>query len=263
MTRLRVFVKVVGVVAATALAVSVPLVVRLVTLNSVLPVARIGSRASWLWSRALCAILRIRVRTHGEPRGEPFVVAANHVSYLDILVLGSLYPGQFVAKREIRGWPVFGWVSRAAGTLFVDRDNPRDAVRAVRQVEHLLAARIPVTLFPEGGTSPGLTIRPFQPMLLQPAASTGVPCFAASLSYETPGSADPPAGLICWHDGSNFVKHFKRLMALDRIEASVSFSRTAVRSRDRKELARKLWEDAHDSFIPLRHEPAAPRECAP
>ena len=262
MVKIRVFLRASGVIFATMLAVSVPLVVRIVTLNARGPVARIGSLASWLWSRSLCRILGIEVLASGRPEGDPFVVAANHVSYIDILVLGSLYRSQFVAKDEIRGWPVFGWVSRAAGTLYVNRDNPRDAVRVIRSIRHHLANGVAITLFPEGGTSAGEEVRPFLPTLLEPAAGAGVPCYAASLSYETPDSHVAPGDTICWHDGSNFVKHFLGIMHVKKIEARVSFSERPVRSSDRKELAQKLWEDARDSFVPIRGE-AVSRRCAP
>jgi 1-acyl-sn-glycerol-3-phosphate acyltransferase len=260
--KIRVFLKASGVIFATLLAVSVPLLVRMVTLNARGPVARIGSLASWLWSRSLCRILGIEVFATGRPEGDPFVVAANHISYVDILVLGSLYRSQFVAKEEIRGWPVFGWISRAAGTLFVNRRNPRDAVRVIRSIRAHLADGVSITLFPEGGTSPGDEVRPFLPTLLEPAAGAGVPCYAASLSYETPDSRVAPGETICWHDGSNFVKHFLGIMHVKRIEARVSFSEQPVRSSDRKELARKLWEDARGSFVPIRREVDS-RRCAP
>jgi 1-acyl-sn-glycerol-3-phosphate acyltransferase len=259
--KVRVFLRATGVVVATLVAVCVPLVVRLVTFNSSRPVARVGSVASWLWSRSLCRILGIRVVANGRPEGDPFVVAANHVSYIDILVLGSLYPSQFVAKREIRTWPAFGWISRAAGTLFVNRDNPRDAVRVIRAIRSHLASGIPITLFPEGGTSSGEEIRPFLPTLLEPAASAEVPCYAASLSYETSDAEVAPGETICWHDGSNFVKHFLGIMRVRKIEARVSFSGQPVRSSDRKELAQRLWEDARGSFVPIRRAPLT-RRCA-
>jgi 1-acyl-sn-glycerol-3-phosphate acyltransferase len=258
----RVVLKTIGVVAATLLAVSVPLVARALTLNSPRVVARVGSLASWLWSRWLCTVLRIEVSPTGRPAGGVCVVAANHISYLDIVVLGSLYRTQFVAKSEIRSWPLFGWISRAAGTLFVDRASPRDAVRAIRRIEGYLAAGVPVTLFPEGGTSPGASVRPFLPTLLEPAAAARVPCYAASVSYETPGEPAPPSRTICWHDGSNFAKHMLRVMALDRIEVRVRFSSAPVLCENRKELARRLWEDVQGSFVPIRQEPF-PRRCAP
>lgn len=263
MSSVRVFVKATAVVVMTLVAVSVPLLTRLVTLNAVRPVARVGSVASWMWARWLCAILGIEVRATGRPEGKPFVVASNHVSYLDIVVLGSLYPSQFVAKDEIRGWPLFGWISRAAGTLFVDRDNPRDAVRVIRSIRVLLAQGTPVTIFPEGRTSDGEDVAPFLPSLLEPAARHRVPCFGASVSYDTPESEMAPARTICWSDGSNFVKHFMRVLTLRRIEARVNFSQEAVQSSDRKELAQRLWQHSRGTFVPIRQEPLAPPQCAP
>ena len=263
MSGVRVFFKTTAAVVMTLVAVSIPLLTRMVTLNAARPVSRVGSLASWMWSRWLCAIIGIEVLATGRPEGKPFVVASNHVSYLDILVLGSLYPSQFVAKREIRGWPLFGWISRAAGTLFVDRDNRRDAVRVIRHIRALLANGTPVTLFPEAGTSGGKDVRPFLPSLLEPAARNSVPCFAASVSYETPENEMAPSRTICWSDGTNFVKHFLRVMSLGRIEARVNFSEEPVQSSDRKELAQRLWQQSSGTFVPIRQDPLPPQQCAP
>lgn len=182
------------------------------------------------------------------------MVAANHVSYLDILVLGTLQPTHFVAKSEIRGWPMFGWISRAAGTLFVDRDNPRDAVRAIREMREMLADGISITLFPEGGTGSGDAVRPFQAALLEPAARAGIPCFGASISYDTSGFPAPPSETIVWSNGKHFVRHFTRIMEIPRIDVTVNVSDVPVSSADRKELAHKLWEHVHGTFVPVRTE---------
>ena len=144
-------------------------------------------------------------------------------------------------------------IARGAGTLFVDRDQPRDVVRVGSDMRSHLGAGIPLTLFPEGRSSRGIAVLPFLPSLLEPAARAGVPCYAASLSYETPGSADPPAETVCWHDSTvQFVPHILRMMRLARIEATVSFARNPFRSNDRKELAQRLWEDVHRGFVPMR-----------
>jgi 1-acyl-sn-glycerol-3-phosphate acyltransferase len=217
--------------------------------------ARELARISGRWGRALCAILGVERTVEGAiPAGGAFLVACNHLSYLDILVLSSLYPSLFVAKREIASWPLFGWVARGAGTIFVDRERPKDVVRAGRQMTERLAAGVPLTIFPEGRSSGGATILPYLPSLLEPAARAGVPCFAATIGYETPGSAAPPASTVCWHDGSSFPAHFLRLAALPRIVARVSFAAEPIRSTDRKELARTLWESSHRAFEPVRQD---------
>ena len=215
--------------------------------------ARLGARAAGLWGRTMCAILGVERTIEGSvPEGPAFLVASNHVSYLDILLLGSIYPSLFVAKREIASWPLFGWVARGAGTIFVDRDRPKDVIRAGREMAETLGVGVPLTIFPEGRSSAGATILPFMPSLLEPAAQAGIPCFAAAIRYETPGSDAPPASTVCWHDGSSFPGHFLRLTALPRIVARVRFAEAPVRSTDRKVLAKSLWESVHRSFEPIR-----------
>jgi 1-acyl-sn-glycerol-3-phosphate acyltransferase len=173
---------------------------------------------------------------------------------VDILVLASLYPSLFLAKREIASWPLFGWIARGAGTLFVDRDQARDLVRAGREISDRLELGLPVTIFPEGRASRGVEILPFQPSLLEPAARAGIPCWAASISYETPGTVAAPSRTICWHDSESLLVHFPRLVGLRRVIARVRFAPTAVRSDDRKALALALWEQSNASFTPVRQE---------
>jgi 1-acyl-sn-glycerol-3-phosphate acyltransferase len=181
-------------------------------------------------------------------------VASNHVSYIDILVLASLYPSMFLAKREIASWPVFGWIARGAGTVFIDREQAKDVVRAGRELSARLGLGLPVTIFPEGKSSRGVTILPFQPSLLEPAARASVPCWAVSISYETEGSALPPSRTICWHDSESLATHFPRLLGLKRVVARVRFGEPAIVSTDRKALASALWEKSKASFTPIRQQ---------
>ncbi len=252
---LRIAYKLPAVLLATAAFAVVPALARLVAPGRRRAVARIGASACRLWSRTMCAILSIRRDVDGPvPSGGVFLVASNHVSYLDILVLGSLYPSLFLAKREIASWPLFGWIARGAGTLFVDRDQSRDVVRAGREMSDRLELGLPLTIFPEGRSSRGLEILPFQPALLEPAARAGVPCWAASISYETPGSAAAPARTICWHDSESLLTHFPRLVGLRTVIARVRFAEVPVRLHDRKALATALWEKSNATFEPVRQE---------
>jgi 1-acyl-sn-glycerol-3-phosphate acyltransferase len=249
--------------AGVTLAAAVPAtLVRLFTFGAVRPSGWIGARACRVWARALCALLSVRIRVRGAlPRGT-FLVAANHVSYLDIMVLGSLYPSVFVAKLEIASWPLFGWTARGAGTLFVDRERARDVARVGELMRRYLAAGIPLTLFPEGRSSRGDTIHPFLPSLLEPAAREEVPCYAATLHYETPGEPAPPSETVSWWGGVGFLPHLFRLMGLPEVVATVTFTERPIRSTDRKLLARRLREAALGNFTPIRQEPiSAP--CAP
>ena len=240
---------------ATAFFAAIPALFRLVAPGRRRAVGRVGAASCRLWGKAMCAILAVRRDVSGQvPKEGAFLVASNHVSYLDILVLASLYPSLFLAKREIASWPVFGWIARGAGTVFIDRDQAKDVVRAGRELSARLELDLPVTIFPEGKSSRGVAILPFQPSLLEPAARAGVPCWAASISYEAEGSTLPPSRTICWHDSESLGTHFPRLLGLKRVVAHVRFAETAVVSADRKVLASALWQKSNDSFTPIRQE---------
>jgi len=240
---------------ATAFFAAIPALFRLVAPGRRRAVGRVGAESCRLWGKTMCAILAVRRDVLGPvPREGTFLVASNHVSYLDILVLASLYPSLFLAKREIASWPVFGWIARGAGTVFINRDQPKDVVRAGRELSARLELGLPVTIFPEGRSSCGVAILPFQPSLLEPAARADVPCWAASISYETEGSALPPSRTICWHDSESLAAHFPRLLGLRRVVARVRFAEAPVHSVDRKILASSLWEKVNASFTPIRQE---------
>lgn len=251
----RIAYKLPAVLLTTVFFAMIPAIVRGLAPGRIRSANRVGASACRLWCRTLCAVLSIRRDVDGPvPSEGAFLVASNHVSYLDILVLGSLYPSLFLAKREIASWPVFGAMARGAGTLFVDRDQARDVLRAGREMSDRLEMGLPVTIFPEGRSSRGVEILPFQPSLLEPAARAGIPCWAASISYETPGSSRAPSRTICWYDSESLPTHFLRLVGLPRVKARVRFAEVPVTSKDRKVLASALWEHANASFIPVRQE---------
>ena len=116
----RIAYKLPAVVVTTAFFAMIPAIARAIAPGRRRTVGRVGARACRLWGRTMCAILSIRRDVDGPiPNEGVFLVASNHLSYLDILVLGSLYPSLFLAKREIASWPLFGWIARGAGTMFV------------------------------------------------------------------------------------------------------------------------------------------------
>ena len=253
MIPLRVGLRLPAAILATAFCAAVPAVVRLLTFGAMRPASRVGAYSCWAWGRLMRVILGVRVVVEGRPPRGLFLLASNHLSYLDIMVLGSLAPSLFVAKREIRSWPVFGWMSRGAGTLFVDRERPKDLVRVASEMVERLDAGLSLTLFPEGKSTRGVEVHPFMPSLLEAAAKTGVPCHAVTLRYDAPDFEDlPPSVTVCWYDRAAFVPHITRLMRIRRVTAHVRFVGEPLRSDDRKELARELRERVAGGFRPVR-----------
>src|SRR6266446_9871372 len=119
---------------------------------------RLRARAAWLhrWCSFACRVLGVRVTTCGSMPTSGLLVC-NHLSYLDVIVLSSIGPCIFVAKRDVAGWPLFGWLAKAAGTIFVDRENRLSSPAVVDLVRAALASGSVVVLFPEGTSSDGST----------------------------------------------------------------------------------------------------------
>lgn len=117
--------------------------------------------------RALCSLLRIRVRVNGEPvRRRAVLFVSNHVSWADILVIGSIAPVAFVAKREVADWPLVGITAKAQRTVFVDRARRHQTGDAVGEIVKRIENGASVALFAEGTSSDGNRVLPFRSALL-------------------------------------------------------------------------------------------------
>jgi 1-acyl-sn-glycerol-3-phosphate acyltransferase len=135
--------------------------------------------------RALLSHLQVSVQPYGQcpERG---LLVSNHVSFLDILVLGALHPLVFVSKAEVERWPLVGFIASATGTLFIQRQKRSDVFRVNEQIQQSFDAGLLVCIFPEGTSSDGSQVLPFQPSLLQPALSAKLPIYPAHIRYCTP-----------------------------------------------------------------------------
>lgn len=223
--------------------------------------ARLGAEAQALWAR--CMLRGMGVRLDLPPMGRtgvrgPFLVVANHLSYLDIFVLGYLFPGRFVAKHQIASWPVIGPLARSSGTIFLRQARRRDVVRVGEEIDRTLAAGVNVVLFPEGGASRGARIERLHSALLESAVRHDHPCLAVALSYDTPGERWAPAATVCWWGGMGLPRHLWTALGMPRIVARVRWSREPAHGKDRKELARRVRAELERGFVPVRQEPIAP-----
>lgn len=134
-----------------------------------LPIRR---RIPRLWHKVACHALGIRVHVHGRlEAAKPLLLVANHVSWKDIMVLGSVADVAFIAKTEVRDWPIFGWLARLQKTIFVARDQKRHAGTQVNEIAERLAGDEIVVLFPEGTTSDGNRLLPIKSSLFGAASS--------------------------------------------------------------------------------------------
>ncbi len=204
------------------------------------------------WARSMCWILRIRLEITGAPPRPPCLLVANHLGYVDILVLASSVPAVFVAKSEIRGWPILGALAAQFGTVFLERARKRAIPEVNQRIARAVEAGDVVVIFPEATSTKGETVLPFRPGLLAPASDGLLPVWAASLSYET-RLPDPQASqAVCWWGDMTFGPHVLKLFSLSGVHARVTFAPQAVRHADRKELAGILWQQVHGAFTPVR-----------
>jgi 1-acyl-sn-glycerol-3-phosphate acyltransferase len=140
-------------------------------------------RIQW-WSAKLVRLVGIRLQHHGTPRPGATLLLANHVSWLDIAVIHAVMPrARFVSKADVLAWPLLGWLIKGAGTLFIERERKRDALRVLHQVADALKAGDAIAVFPEGTTGDGRTLLPFHANLLQAAIVSGTPVQAMALRY--------------------------------------------------------------------------------
>ena len=173
------------------------------------------------WASQLLAILEIEVHSNQLPQtGFAGLVVSNHLSWLDILVLQSLMPGSFVAKKEVRQWPVVGYLAQACATIFVDRSSPRSARSMVDDTAAAIAQGYAVVVFPEGTSSNGQALGDFHANIFESAIRAQAPVQLLSLQYvdRTTGSAAAAAHFI---DDMTLMASLKDVMASSSIQARV------------------------------------------
>jgi 1-acyl-sn-glycerol-3-phosphate acyltransferase len=159
----------------------------LATTAFVFPFAAHPSRKRMIqrWSRRLLRILAVELEHSGTPAdfNGPVLIVANHISWLDIFVVNALRPSRFIAKSDIKRWPMIGLLVSSVGTLYLDRTRRRDAARINEQVQQALAAGDVIALFPEGTTTFGRELLPFHGSLLQPVIEANGQVLPAAIRY--------------------------------------------------------------------------------
>jgi 1-acyl-sn-glycerol-3-phosphate acyltransferase len=207
----------------------------------VAPVQALARRRGWAlrhrlqtgFCRVVLVLLGIRVRAEGRLAGPgPRLVVANHVSWTDILVLASLHPLVFLAKREVANWPVLGWLARLQGTVFVARDSRRGVAKVNAALAEVLRGGADVVVFAEGTSSDGAAVLPFSPTHFAALADA-----ATSVTLAPVGIAYTPDD-VGWYGDMTFLPHLWRLLRRDGVRCHVRFgAAVATEGRDRKALA--------------------------
>ena len=204
-----------------------------------------------LWARITARIIGMRIVVQGTPPQPPYYLVANHLSYVDGILLNALSGGLFVMMHEAATWRVIGWLLRGIHTIFVKRQlraatgSVNEAVcRAMDRGEGLI-------LFPEGRISLGESVLPFHSALLEPAIQAGMPVHYATIRYEAPDDPVPCLTWVCWTTPIPFGQHAMQLLRHRSFIATVTFGPAPMLVPDRKQLALQLHEAVERAFRPL------------
>lgn len=198
------------------------------------------------WSAGLVRHLATNLTVHGEPppHDVPFLLVANHVSWLDIFAINAAVPTRFVAKSEVRRWPLIGWLCVKADTLFIERDRRRDLARIDGLIEAALRNGAGMGVFLEGSTTDGTQVLPFHSSLLRPAQQAGVQVIPVAIQYRRRD------GTICTeaaYDGDKSAMDTLRLMLTQHeIHAHVHFLPSLVTDGVHRKV---LAHNARDAIV--------------
>jgi 1-acyl-sn-glycerol-3-phosphate acyltransferase len=170
-----------------------------------------GDRTRWTrrYLKALAWAFGLHVRVEGQPLARDVLIAANHQSWLDIIALGSATGGSFIAKSEIDGWPLVGWLARQAGAIFVIREARGEAHNQVDTVAEALANHRPALLFAEGTTAGEGRLLPFRPALFASIAPPRDPALRVQPVAIDYGRDQP---VVAWPRHENFNANAGRLL---------------------------------------------------
>ena len=203
------------------------------------------------WTRSFVFLSGMKIEVIGTPPKPPYFLVSNHVSYVDIAAIRSVVVGVFVAKGEIQNWFFAGRLVRDMGNIFIDRTNRRDIPRAGAKIIERLDAGEGVVVFPEGTSTKGDEVLPFNSSFFEFAANADIPVSYVSVGYRTPEGELPASEAVCWWDDTSFVDHMLRLFTVPRYTAILRFGDEPILNHDRKKLANELHERISDNFVPM------------
>ena len=196
-----------------------------------------------LWAARALVCLGVQLRVAGTPPVcGPLLLVANHISWLDIVVMHAARHCRFVSKDDVRRWPLVGLLATGAGTLYVRRSSSRDAMRVVHHMTQALRDGDVLAVFPEGTTSDGRVVLPFHANLLQAAISAPSPVLPIALSYSD-ASASGPSQAVTYIDDDSLVGSVWRTLGAGSVTATVVFGAAQnADGRDRRAWAQSLRE---------------------
>ncbi|MFA6051163.1 MAG: 1-acyl-sn-glycerol-3-phosphate acyltransferase [Methylobacter sp.] len=200
------------------------------------------------WLQWFSAIVNLHIIKDGELPEQGAILISNHISWLDIIVIGQYLPAYFVAKSDISSWPVIGYLARQGGTIFIRRGDKQHIRTTAEKMVWLLKQNSNIIAFPEGTTTKGDEVLHFHASLFQPALLTQSAIQPVALQYQ--GTAREHAPFV---GDDDFVPHLIKMLVLDKIEVRLSFLPVINSSgKDRHAVSLEtrdmIWEQISEGF---------------
>ncbi|MDA3816519.1 MAG: lysophospholipid acyltransferase family protein [Prolixibacteraceae bacterium] len=195
---------------------------------------------SRLWGHIILFILGIQVKKNMVPKLDKFLMMPNHRSYIDIFIMAAYVPATFVAKAELRRWPIIGQAMKAFYIIAVKRSDLRSMIGTMNKIKQRVNEGIPVTVFPEGTTFEGPGTKDFKQGTFKIAAEAGIPIIPCAISYSDKRDA--------WIDDDLFVWHFFRQFWKPITKVDVRFGKVII-DDDYKSLKEKTQKSINSMLI--------------
>jgi len=228
------------------LLVLIGFILAIVLLRNIMPTHGLGSRISQLWHQSILSTLGIKLKTYGERADGNVLFVPNHLSWLDISILGALIPTHFLSKAEITSWPVIGMLATRAGTLYIKRGGQNAAEQANKVMQQTLERNHNVVLFAEGTTTDG-TLKRFHGRLMQSAINAESMVQPVAIFY--PDQTGKINRKILYTGKTHFLKSVFTIFSLKKIPVEVHFiTPISAREKSRDELANYCYHNVHKAI---------------
>ncbi len=204
------------------------------------------------WSRQMLRIMGVELVLLGTPpQAGPVLLVSNHISWLDILVMNAAQPVRFISKSDVKRWPVLGALIAGSGTLFIERENRRDAMRVVHHMAERLLAHDLLAVFPEGTTGDGQTLLPFHANLIQAAIAAHAPVLPVGLRF-LDGATGQRSDAPLFIGDTSLLESVWRTLCASGVQAVVRYGTPEhAQGRERRAWAKDLQSAVAGLLAPL------------
>jgi 1-acyl-sn-glycerol-3-phosphate acyltransferase len=237
------------------------LIVTIFILRGSIPTRGIGTTFATTWLGLVARTFGVRIKSFGTPLAERTLFVSNHLSWLDIFVLGKLVPVHFLSKKEVKTMPIFGWLASRAGTLYIERGNNHSAKNVNSEIVDALKIDHNVLVFAEGTTSNGDILK-FHGRMMQSAidAQSMVQPIAIFYPIKNPETQKHKLNSTILFTGNTSMGESYNLIARSRsIDVEVHFLKPiSIRNQSRKEIAQHAFEEVAEAITSIKNRPARP-----